>query len=566
MQVFEHQVLVVGAGLAGLRAAIEAAKKYDVAVISRVHPVRSHSVSAQGGINASLKNHPEGKDDSWEKHAFDTVKGSDYLADQDAAIIMAQDAPTCVYEMEHWGTLFSRFHDGRIAQRPFGGAGFPRTCYAADRTGHHLLHTLYEQSAKNQIKVYEERLVTNISTDNNRCHGLVALNMISGDLELFSAPVVIVATGGAGRIYSNSTNALINTGSGTAAAYRAGAQLEDMEFIQFHPTTLYGTNILMSEAARGEGGYLLNKENVRFMEKYMPQAMELGPRDIVARSIQTEIDEGRGFPGDYVHLDLRHLGEKKIMELLPGIRILAMDFAGVDPIHEPIPIQPGQHYTMGGIATNIDGHTQVQGLLSAGEAACVSVHGANRLGGNSLLDTLVFGKRSGIEAIKYIQENKPDPDHKLLQDLREREEKRIQAMLAGEGQQDYKELRDKMRDTLTQKVGVFRQEKELKEAVDTLAELRTRYPKVKIKNNTRAFNLELINALELEGMLNLAETVALGALNRTESRGSHYRTDHTKRDDQNWLCHTMASHTEQGPQISTKDVTITKFQPQERKY
>ncbi|MBS4021339.1 MAG: FAD-binding protein [Dethiobacter sp.] len=566
MQVFQHQVLVVGAGLAGLRAAIEAAQKYDVAVISRVHPVRSHSVSAQGGINASLKNHADGKDDSWEKHAFDTVKGSDYLADQDAAIIMAQDAPGCVYEMEHWGTLFSRFPDGRIAQRPFGGAGFPRTCYAADRTGHHLLHTLYEQSLKHQINVYEERLVTNIATENNRCHGLVALNMISGELELYAAPVVIVATGGSGRIYGNSTNALINTGSGAAAAYRAGAQLEDMEFIQFHPTTLLGTNILISEAARGEGGYLLNKDNERFMKKYMPQAMELGPRDIVARSIQTEIDEGRGFPGDYVHLDLRHLGEKKILELLPGIRLLAMDFAGVDPIHEPIPIQPGQHYTMGGIATSNDGHTRVQGLLAAGEAACVSVHGANRLGGNSLLDTLVFGRRSGSEAMRYLNENNPQPDHKLLQNFWEKEEKRIQTLLAGEGQEDYKELRHKMTQTLTHKVGVFRQEKELKEAVDILIGLRKRYPNVKIKNSSRAYNLELINALELEGMLNSAETVALGALNRTESRGSHSRIDFEKRDDGNWLRHTMAAYTEEGPEMSTKDVTITKFQPQERKY
>ncbi|EEG78665.1 FAD-binding protein [Dethiobacter alkaliphilus] len=566
MQVYEHEVLVVGSGLAGLRAAREAAEKHDVAVISRVHPVRSHSISAQGGINASLKNHAEGKDDSWEKHAFDTIKGSDYLADQDAAMIMAQDAPACVYEMEHWGTLFSRLPDGKIAQRPFGGAGFPRTCYAADRTGHHLLHTLYEQSVKHQINVYEERLVTNIATDNNLCHGLVALNMITGELEVYAAPVVIVATGGAGQIYSNSTNALINTGSGTATAYRAGAQLEDMEFIQFHPTSLYGTNILISEAARGEGGYLLNKNGERFMKKYTPQAMELGPRDIVARSIQTEIDEGRGFPGDYVHLDLTHLGKEKIMELLPGIRILAMDFAGVDPIHEPIPIQPGQHYTMGGIATNVDGHTRVKGLLAAGEAACVSVHGANRLGGNSLLDTLVFGKRAGREAINYLSKEKPRPDRKVVEGLWEKEESRLKNFLTGEGSEDYRELRDKMKQTLTEKVGIFRQENELKEAVEILADLRRRYPSVKIKNSCRQYNLELINALELEGMLNLAETVALGALGRNESRGSHSRLDFPKRDDEKWLVHTMADYTKEGPKLSDKEVTITKFTPQERKY
>ena len=566
MQIFEHQVLVVGGGLAGLRAAIEAKQECDVAIISRVHPVRSHSIAAQGGINAALRNHPEGKDDDPEKHAFDTIKGSDYLADQDAVLIMTRDAPDHVYEMDHWGALFSRMPDGKIAQRPFGGAGFPRTCFAADRTGHHLLHTLNEQSTRYDIKLYEERLVTSVAVENNRCHGLVALNLISGELEVYLAQAVIIATGGAGRIYHKSTNALINTGSGTAAAYRAGAQLEDMEFIQFHPTTLLGTNILISEASRGEGGYLLNKEGKRFMEKYAPEAMELAPRDIAARSIQTEIDTGHGFPGGYVHLDLRHLGKEKILELLPGIRTLAMDFAGVDPILEPIPIQPGQHYTMGGIDTNIEGHTCIDGLLAAGEAACVSVHGSNRLGGNSLLDTLVFGKRSGAGAVKYIGENNPVADKKMVEDLWEKEEKKINNLLNGDGREDYKELSSRMKETLTDKLGIFRQESEIKEAIDILTELRERYSRVTVRNKDRHYNLELVNTLELEGMLNLAETVAWGALNRRESRGSHYRTDYEKRDDQNWLRHTLATYTEEGPVMSGKDVVITKFKPQERKY
>ncbi|WP_255335513.1 FAD-binding protein [Methanosarcina sp. KYL-1] len=406
-----HDVLIIGAGLTGLRAAIETVDAgLDTAVISKVHPLRSHSVAAQGGMNAALGNAQAG--DSWEDHAFDTVKGSDYLADQDAVELMCKNAPGAVIELEHFGTVFSRFPDGKIAQRPFGGVMFPRTCYAADRTGHNILHTLYEQlvgrEKSGRITFYEEFFVTSLvkagdpaaengSGRNERCVGCTCINLADRTLHGFSCRALLLATGGFGRLFTRSTNALINTGDGASLALRAGVPLKDMEFVQFHPTTLYGTNILITEGARGEGGYLLNNKNERFMEKYAPKSMELAPRDIVARSIQQEIDEGRGFDDKYVLLDLRHLGKDKIMERLPGIRLISLDFAGVDPIEAPIPVQPGQHYSMGGIAVGNNLATELPGLYAAGECSCVSVHGANRLGGNSLLETVVFGKIAGQE-------------------------------------------------------------------------------------------------------------------------------------------------------------------------
>ena len=399
----EHDVLIVGGGLAGLRAAIEASALADTAVVSRVHPLRSHTKAAQGGINAALANAEKGRDDTPDKHAFDTIKGSDFLADQDAVELMTRIAPECIFELDHWGCAFSRTDEGKIAQRPFGGAGYPRTCYGADRTGLYLLQTVYEQSVKRSVKEYQEYFVTSLITDDSSCKGVIALNIKTGELVPILAKAIILATGGAAWTYSISTNSMINTGNGMTIAYRAGVPLKDMEFIQFHPTGLYPNGILITEGARGEGGYLVNAKGERFMERYAPKAMELAPRDIVSRSIQKEIDEGRAFENAYVHLDLRHLGREKIMSRLPGIREICLLFAGLDPIEKPIPIRPAAHYTMGGIDCNLNCETPMKGLYAAGECACVSVHGANRLGGNSLLDCVVFGKVAGDKAAKFAK-------------------------------------------------------------------------------------------------------------------------------------------------------------------
>ena len=562
-----HDVVVVGGGLAGLRSALEAAKfGADVAVISRVHPVRSHSVAAQGGINAALGNAEEGRDDTLERHTYDTVKGSDYLADQDAAALMCSIAPEIVYEMEHWGTPFSRFPDGRIAQRPFGGGGFPRTCYASDRTGHALLHTLYEQIVKERITIYEEWLVLSLTVRDETIHGLIALNMLTGDLVPFLSKAVIFATGGYGRVYRRSTNALINTGSGIAIAYRAGVPVKDLEFVQFHPTTLVGKNILITEGARGEGGYLINSKDERFMEEYAKDAMELAPRDIVARSIQTEINEGRGFENSYVHLDLRHLGAEKIKSRLPGIRDIAMDFGGIDPIEQPIPIQPSQHYSMGGIDTDATGATVINGFFAAGECACVSVHGANRLGGNSLLETLVFGKVSGASAAQYARETSQDGSDDELKTALKVVDDDIQRLCHGNGVESHVEIREEMRATLDEQMGVFRTERPMTECLQKIRELKERVQHISVKSDARYLNQELYNAIELVYMLDLAELIAMGALTRTESRGSHYRLDYPQRDDAAWLKHTMAHYTDAEPALRFKEATITQYEPEERRY
>jgi succinate dehydrogenase / fumarate reductase flavoprotein subunit len=556
----DHDVLVIGGGLSGLRAALEAKfSGADVAIISKVYPIRSHSGAAQGGINASL-----GSDDSWKAHALDTVKGSDYLADQDTVEILCREAPERVIEMENWGTNFSRKDDGTIAQRPFGGAGFPRTCYAGDRTGHNLLHTLYEQVLKNKIKVYSEWLVTKLLVENGKCAGSVALNTANSEMDAFRAKATILATGGYGRIYQRSTNAIINRGSGIALAYMAGVPLQDMEFVQFHPTTLWDTNILITEGARGEGGYLYNKDHERFMANYAADAMELAPRDIVARAIQTEIDERRGFPGGYVQLDITHLGKEKINKRLPGIRQISIDFAGIDPVQEPIPVQPGQHYSMGGVSSNKDGETPMPGLYAVGECACISVHGANRLGGNSLLDTVVFGKRAGGAAAEYVKMVEDRADEILIDALKS-EKQSIEEMM-GEDGENFAEIRDELRTIMQEYVGVFRNREKLEHAVEAIRELKERGKELRVKNNSSVFNFELMNAIELKGMLELGHVIALGALVREESRGAHYRTDFPERDDENWLKHTLAFFRPEGPKLDYMEVTIDRFQPERRAY
>lgn len=571
-----HEAIVVGGGLAGLRAAIELNRQnVRVAVISKVHPIRSHSVAAQGGINAPLGNHPRGVYDTWEKHAFDTVKGSDYLADQDAVIRMTKEAAERIVEMEHWGCPFSRTAEGKIAQRPFGGAGFPRACYAADKTGHALLHTLYQQTVKfkqaserNEMALYAEWLVTDLVVEDGVCAGVIALDIASGKLEAFEAGAVVFATGGAGRIYGNSTNALINTGMGMAVPYWAGVPLKDMEFIQFHPTTLLGKNILITEGCRGEGGFLLNNKGERFLAKYSDsiKAMEIAPRDIISRNIIREITAGNGFDNNYVHLDLRHLGEEKILQRLPGIREICMEFAGIDPVRAPIPIQPGQHYAMGGIDCNTECETVIEGFYAAGEAACVSVHGANRLGGNSLLDTIVFGAIAGSNAAGYIRDLKGRKCETILKNTLKLTEQRIGALCKSEGDEVPVDIKVTLNKVMDNKVGIFREASRLKEALDEIKTLQERYKKIKLNYTGKRVNLSLIWALELKGSLDVAEAVVAGALDREESRGSHFRTDFPKRDDAVWLKHTLAFFTAEGARLDYKPVNIGPFEPKERKY
>ena len=571
-----HDAIVIGGGLAGLRAAIELNRhNVKVAIISKVHPIRSHSVAAQGGINAPLGNHPRGVYDTWEKHAFDTVKGGDYLADQDAVIRMTKEAAERIYEMEHWGCPFSRTTEGKIAQRPFGGAGFPRTCYAADKTGHALLHTLYQQTIRfkqaaerNEITIYEEWLVADLVIEDGVCVGVIALDIVSGRLEAFQAGAVIFATGGAGRMYGNSTNALINTGMGMAVPYWAGVPLKDMEFIQFHPTTLLGKNILITEGCRGEGGFLLNNKGERFLAKYSDSQkdMEVAPRDIIARNITREIMAGGGFDNSYVHLDLRHLGEEKIIKRLPGIRDICMEFVGVDPVTTPIPIQPGQHYTMGGIDCNTECETVIKGFYAAGEAACVSVHGANRLGGNSLLDTIVFGAIAGGNAAKYIQGLGGRKGEGVISNALRHAEQRIEALCKSEGKEIPADIKTSLNKVMDNKVGIFREASKLKEALNEVKDLQERYKRIKLNYTGKRANLSLVWALELKGDLDVAAAVVAGALARQESRGSHFRTDFPKRDDGGWLKHTQAYFSTEGVRLDYKPVNIGPFEPKERKY
>jgi succinate dehydrogenase / fumarate reductase flavoprotein subunit len=557
-----HDVLVIGAGLAGQRAALAAAEDgASVGILSKVHPVRSHSNAAQGGINAALN--PE---DSWESHAFDTVKGSDYLGDQDAIEIMCREAPNEILTLEHLGVTFHRNEHGRLGTRAFGGASAARTYYVADITGQAILHVLYEQLMKHdEVYRYEEWFTTNlIRDDDGHAAGCVARNIRDGSMELFAAKTVILACGGNGQIYNPTTNALICTGDGIAMAYRVGAKLMDMEMVQYHPTTLAGNGLLITEGARGEGAHLYNAQGERFMEKYAPNKMELASRDVVSRAEQTEINEGRGFPDGTVALDITKVPRKRIHEALREIVNVGRDFAGVDITREPIHIKPGNHYTMGGVRTDTEGRTAVPGLYAAGEVACVSVHGGNRLGANSLLDTLVFGRRAGKDAAEHARNHKlPDVPHSVVDD----EEREIQEIVRRERSgRRLSEIRDELGAAMDKYVAVFRDEDGLVKAGEIVQRLKEEAKNVWIDDKGKVFNQDLVGAIELGFMLENAECVVVAALERKESRGAQFRTDYPERNDDEWLKHIDLSLDGDRPAVSYSEVTITRWQPEERKY
>jgi len=557
----EHDVLIVGAGLAGMRAAIAARTGgANAAIISKVHPVRSHSSAAQGGINAALTD----RGDDWEDHAYDTIKGSDYLGDQDAIEVMCRSAGQSLIDMEHMGVTFNRDDEGKLGTRAFGGQRRARTFFVGDFTGQGLLHVMFEQLIKSGVQRYEEWFVTSLIIEEGQIAGVTALEIRTGKLHAIRAKSVIFCTGGCGRLFEPSTNALIVTGDGMSLAYNAGAKLMDMEMVQYHPTTISGSGVLLSEAARGEGAYLRDKNGERFMEKYAPNMMELASRDVVSRSEQTEINAGNGING-CVLLDCTHLGEKLIMEKLSQIRELGIDLTGKDMIKEPVPIRPGMHYLMGGIKTDIDGQTDLHGVYAAGECANVSVHGGNRLGANSLLDTIVFGERSGAHAAyfargqSYINVNENE--------VVAREEQRLQGMLDRPDNGDrWGKIRLAMGDSMNRNVAVFRDKEGIEETIQELQGLKTRYGGVPVHNKGKVFNTDLIFALELGFMLDCAEAIAVSALERKESRGAQFRIDYPSRDDENWLKHIVVSQGEVGPELSNLPVTITKWTPEERKY
>jgi len=562
---YSHDIIIVGAGLAGLRAAVAASEvnnKLDIAVVSKHHPLRSHSVCAQGGTGAVMRDK-----DSFDLHAYDTVKGADFLADQDTVEFFVRQAPKEIVLTEHWGCPWSRTEDGKINQRAFGGHSYPRACFAADMTGFHEMAAIYGKALSyGNVKFYDEWFATSLITQNNTAIGLTAIEMKTGKMQAFRAKSIVMATGGHERIYEFTTFSHSTTGDGMAMAYRAGAPLEDMEFVQFHPTGLVPSGVLITEGARGEGGYLINVNGERFMKKYAPEKIELAPRDVVSRAEQTEINEGRGLQGPngpYIALDLRHLGEEKINERLPLIRDVAIKLGGVDPVKEPIPIRPAAHYSMGGIKVNIKTETPIAGLYAAGECSCISVHGANRLGTNSTADCLVFGAVAGEEAAKHALSTSL---HEISHEKLRAEENEVAELFHKEGSEKAPEIRDEMRRIMNDKVWIYRRGDQLESALKEIRELRKRLKNVKVEDRGSSFNTGLLNVLQLDFMLELAEVTVTSAIPRTESRGAHSRTDYPKRDDQNWLKHSLAYYTVDGPRLEYIPVTITKWPPVARTY
>jgi fumarate reductase flavoprotein subunit len=583
MDRFEHDVLIIGGGGAGLRAAIQVARDHpdaSVAVVSKVYPMRSHTVSAEGGAAAVVA-----ESDSLDDHAYDTISGSDWLADQDAVEVLVEDAPKEMLQLEHWGCPWSREPDGRVAVRPFGGMKLERTWFAADKTGFHLLHTLFQTSLRyDTITRYDEWFVTSLIVADGRSQGVTAIEIRTGEMRAIGARSVILCTGGGGRVYPFTTNGNIKTGDGMSLAYRAGVPLKDMEFVQYHPTGLPGTGILITEAARGEGGILVNNEGRRYLSDYglgepldvkdpnhpQKRTMELGPRDRLSQAFIHERAAGRTFQGpdgDYVNLDIRHLGAAKIKRKIPMVRELAVRYVGIDPVDEPIPVRTVVHYMMGGIDTDTHGRTTLPGLFAAGECACVSVNGANRLGSNSLTEILVFGARAADVAVEHARQVSP-PDQKLLDDSLAAEQSLLAETLlrANGGGETVGEIRGEMREALEEGAGIFRDETTLKRTCNVVADLKSRYEKLALADTSRTFNTELIAALELGAMLDVAEAISHSALARTESRGAHQRTDHPERDDKGFLRHSLAYQTPGDPRIEYKDVTVTRWPPGERIY